>query len=180
MEKQSSLYFLALIPPKHISDKIHAIKLYVAEKHNCKHALKSPPHITLEPPFHYPLHKENFLLQKISELNKSLSDTDIPVELNGYDVFLPKVVFINVIQNSLLTNVYNHVHSFVKTELKVVKDLPPRPFHPHITIAFRDVKKHLVTQILEDVKQNFPIKETFCTHTIALLKYGEHQWNAIL
>lgn len=180
MEKQSSLYFLALIPPKHISDKIHAIKLYVSEKYNCKHALKSPPHITLEPPFHYSLHKENFLLQKISELNKSLPDTDIPVELNGYDVFLPKVVFINIIQNSLLTNAYNHVHSFVKTELKVVKDLPPRPFHPHITIAFRDVKKHLVTQILEDLKQNFPIKETFCISNVSLLYFTNKHWEVIM
>ncbi|GAB4206534.1 MAG: 2'-5' RNA ligase family protein [Bacteroidia bacterium] len=177
---EQSLYFIALIPPKEIYNHLHSLKEYIAQKYHCKQALKSPPHITLEPPFQYPPKKESFLIQKINALNTLLPHKNILVEINDYDVFLPKVVFANVLQTAELKDTYNYVHQYVKTQLGIVKDLPPRPFHPHITIAFRDVKKQQTSLILQDLKNHHPLNIRFSVQYVSLLKHDGKQWQIIL
>ncbi|MCX7728154.1 MAG: 2'-5' RNA ligase family protein [Bacteroidia bacterium] len=177
---ETSLYFIALIPPKNVFETIHTIKLYVSEKYHCKQALKSPPHITLEPPFSFPLKKEEYLIKKVKQINSQLNLSNITIELSDYDIFLPRVIFINVRNTDALTHLYNTVHYFVKTELNIVKDLPPRLFHPHITVAFRDVKKQQVPLIVQDLKNNYPIQESFTIQLISLLKHNGKEWDIIL
>lgn len=175
-----NLYFVALIPPKEIFDDIQTIKLYVSEKYRCRQALKSPPHITIEPPFRYSSIKEQLLCQKINELNIHLIQNPVLIDLNNYDVFLPKVVFIKVNEHYALTELYNTTHFFLKTELKITKELQPRPFHPHITIAFRDVKKQQIPLILQAVQKKFPMSTQFYINRLHLLKHDGKQWNIIL
>lgn len=179
MRTDLSLYFLALIPPGEVFEQINIIRQYVAAKYNCKQALKSPPHITIEPPFKYAKVKEDYLFDKLEQLNKSLPHKTIPIELMNYDIFPPRVIFIDVINNPILTETYQFVHSFVKNHLGIVKDLPPRPFHPHITIAFRDVKEYLCTCIMEDIQMHFPIHIQFTVRKITMLRYNNNQWNIL-
>jgi len=176
MSDKHSLYFIALLPPYDKLKSIQNIKEYVASTYHCKHALKSPPHITIVPPFQYPIEKEKFLYNKIEELNKHLSKTIINIHIDGYAIFLPKVIFINVLMSPELVKLYNQVNDFVKTELKIYKDLPPRPFHPHITIAFKDIKKTLVQDILKDLQEKFPIQDSFSVNKITLLKHNGKYW----
>jgi 2'-5' RNA ligase len=48
---EEKLYFIAIIPPQPYKEKIAGIKQSFAEIYHVSHALKSPPHITLIPPF---------------------------------------------------------------------------------------------------------------------------------
>jgi len=173
------LYFIALIPPENISQKIHQIKLYVSKKYHCKHSLKSPPHITIIPPFRYSDKKEIELIENIQSFNQNNFSQSIFVQINNYDVFLPKVVFIKVLHSNELQNLYEKTHHFVKTKLKIINDLDSRPFHPHITIAFKDIKREETLTIKSDIEQIFPISETFEVSKITLLKYIHHQWEII-
>ncbi len=175
-----SFYFIAIIPPSPLFEKIHQIKLFVAQKYFCKQALKSPPHITIIPPFRYQPNKESFLFHKIQALNHQLSAPTINITLNGYDVFLPKVIFVNILPHPSLTQLYEHTQSYVKKELNIIKDLLPRPFHPHITVAFRDIKKSFTISILNDLQQHFPIHEHFTYQQLSLLKHNGKNWNVIL
>ena len=45
------MYFVAIVLPSHLNEKLLAYKQLMLEKYNCKVALKSPAHITLVPPF---------------------------------------------------------------------------------------------------------------------------------
>lgn len=175
-----SLYFLAILPPPELSQKIHQIKLYIARKYHCKHALKSPPHLTIEPPFRFSNRKELLLIQNIHKLNQQLQTFHTTVHLKNYDVFLPKVVYIKVLENTELVDIYNTTHPFIKTQLKITKDLPPRPFHPHITVAFRDIKKHDTLSILQELQKFFPIQDSFQFQKISLLKHNGQNWEVIL
>ena len=47
------LYFIALLPPDSIQDYATEVKQYFADNYDSKHAFKSPPHITLQPPFEW-------------------------------------------------------------------------------------------------------------------------------
>ncbi len=180
MHSLPALYFVAIIPPIEIYENIQKIKLYVSKKYNCKHALNSPPHITIEPPFRFSGAKEHLLIRNIYHLNQQLQTFHTTIQLKDYDVFLSKVIFIKVLENAELIDIYNTTHQFIKTQLKITKDLPPRPFHPHITIAFRDVKKQFVTNILQDVRQHFPIEASFEFKWLSLLKHNGQNWEIIL
>ena len=46
-----SLYFIAVLPSEEIHEEITVLKHEIAEKYESKHALRSPPHITLHMPF---------------------------------------------------------------------------------------------------------------------------------
>src|SRR5437879_352960 len=48
---KKELYFLALMPPLPVAQKIHRLKEEIAEKYNSRHSLKVPEHVTLIPPF---------------------------------------------------------------------------------------------------------------------------------
>ena len=61
----SSLYFIAIIPPDPIKSKIENIKLEFSKKYKTLHALKSPPHITLHPPF-------NMMEDELDDICKAL------------------------------------------------------------------------------------------------------------
>ncbi|MTJ07719.1 2'-5' RNA ligase family protein [Anabaena sp. UHCC 0204] len=47
-------FFIALLPPQHIQEYANSIKQYFADKYASRSAQKSPPHITLQPPFEWP------------------------------------------------------------------------------------------------------------------------------
>ncbi|GAB4453236.1 MAG: 2'-5' RNA ligase family protein [Bacteroidia bacterium] len=173
------LYFIAILPPPFLSEKINTIKYDISEKYHCKHALKSPPHITLIPPFKLSSKKEPALANAIQTFN-SQSIQSFEIILNNYDVFLPKVVFINVINSPELIAFQKEVEKYFRIHFNIVKDLPPRPFHPHITIAFRDVKKHQTLDILNEVKQHFPIQEKFTLNNISLLKHNGSNWEVLV
>ncbi|MDA3817965.1 MAG: 2'-5' RNA ligase family protein [Prolixibacteraceae bacterium] len=75
------------------SGNIKLIKEEVCEKYNSCHALKSPPHITLQKPFKRTDEEEQTIiktLQKAADNQKSFE-----VILNRHGAFPPKVIYIN-------------------------------------------------------------------------------------
>jgi len=52
--KKAPLFFVALLPPEDLQREISAFKKHIANTWGACHALKSPPHITLQPPFDWP------------------------------------------------------------------------------------------------------------------------------
>lgn len=171
-----NLYFIAIIPPPPLFNKIQFIKEYIAQKYECKQALKSPPHITLVPPFKYKEKKELLLVKAIEQFNQQQKNSPLNIKLDNFDVFLPKVIYINVIPSFELVMCHQNILKMTKVKLKIIKDKDPRPFHPHITIAFRDVKKNILSLIIEDLKEHFVIEDNFICTQISLLKHNGIKW----
>ena len=63
-------YFLAIMPPTEIEQRIYSLKQEVAEKFNSKAALRSPAHITLHMPFLWKEAKEVRLVDKLVQATK--------------------------------------------------------------------------------------------------------------
>ncbi|MFM7858912.1 MAG: 2'-5' RNA ligase family protein, partial [Flammeovirgaceae bacterium] len=54
-----------------------------------------------------------------------------------------------------------------------------QPFQPHVTIAFRDLRKPMFERAWEEFKhRNF--KAEFTVDSIALLKHNGKHWNVIM
>src|SRR5574343_274054 len=168
-------YFIAVIPPEPVYSEIESVKKEVSVKYNNKSALRSPPHITLHMPFEWKSEKENILIESLQ--NFSFTET-FHAELKNYSCFEPKVVFIDVVPNEKLTSLRNNLVAHVKQNLNIFNQSGDmRAFHPHITIAFCDLKKSAFYEMMEEYRNKnydaeFPVTSFF------LLKHSGKHWEA--
>jgi 2'-5' RNA ligase len=172
-----SLYFIAVVPPLAIQEEITHLKHVVAEKFGSKHALNAPPHITLHMPFKWKEKKISKLHTAIDEINADLQPFN--VELQGFDFFEPRVVFVHVVQNDSLNSLQALVVDRCRKKLKLDNgNYKDRPFHPHVTIAFRDLRK----RTFHEAKAYFEKRaysKTFKAERVQLLKHDGKKWNIL-
>ena len=166
-------YFIAIVPPEHLLSEIQNIKQSIFDKYQSKGALRSPAHITLHMPFSFEEDKEYKLIECLSEFQ---FNTVFPIFLNNYDCFEPRVVFINVEEQSELYNLQKQLVNHVKRRLNLFNQSDDmRSFHPHITIAFRDLKKPMFYKVWEEFKSKH-FSGNFNCDSISLLKHQKDEW----
>ncbi|MFY0625372.1 MAG: 2'-5' RNA ligase family protein [Reichenbachiella sp.] len=152
-----------------------ALKEQLAEKYNCKSALKSPPHITLHMPFQWRSDREDLLIEKLREFD--FSGFSIDILLKGFGFFDPGVVFVDVVENENLTKLQSELIGYIRKSFNLFNaNYKDKPFHPHVTIGFRDIKKSLFPEI----KAEYMLREfegKFQTSGFHLLKHNGKTWD---
>ncbi len=172
-----SLFFIAIVPPDPVRSEIHALKEEVTERFGSKHALRSPPHITLHMPFKWKVKKEEQLFSLIRELNSGFKP--FLIQLKDFDFFEPRVVFVNVEPSESLEQLQQEVIDRCRKNLKLDNgNYKNRPFHPHITIGFRDLKKPQFYAAKKYFGQQSYSGE-FQTQEISLLKHDGKVWHEV-
>jgi 2'-5' RNA ligase len=98
--------------------------------------------------------------------------------LRGFSHFNKKVLFINVNENRALEEIKRQTEKhFIQMFRDSIKT-DDHAFHPHITIANRDLKPADFIKAWEHfAKKDF--KEMFQIRSISLLKLGPDKWNVI-
>jgi 2'-5' RNA ligase len=173
-EEKTKLYFIALIPPQPIYDEALEQKHYFKEHYNSKASLNSPPHITLHMPFRWKEQKEEQLVQKLEDFIKVFDP--IKVCLDNFSAFAPRVIFINVVKTDALEMLQKSIQRFCKKELNLFNaNYKEQPFHPHLTLAFRDLKKPNFKKAWEEFAQK-EYKAEFIADKLALLKHNGKTW----
>jgi 2'-5' RNA ligase len=168
-------YFIAIIPPSPVYEEIWKLKQYFQEKYHTRAALNSPPHITLHMPFQWKLHKEEGLVEQLGTFIKRLDPFKIC--LDNFSSFPPRVIFINAIMSEALENVQKNLERFCKRELNLFNaNYQDRPFHAHVTLAFRDLDKQEYKVAWEEFKDK-EYKAEFIADKIALLKHDGKTWH---
>lgn len=169
-----SLYFIALLPPQEIQDYANEVKQYFADNYDSKHAQKSPPHITLQPPFEWDSGKLADLeecLQKFV-MGRNL----IPIILDGYNAFVPRVIYIDVVQTPDLLTLQGDLMAYLENHLGIVDIGKSRGFTPHMTVAFKDLKRnHFKAAWVEF--ENRELHFEFTAQKLTLLKHEDKKWN---
>lgn len=173
---EHNMYFLAILCPPLVDDKVLRFKHWVKEQFGSVVALKSPAHITLIPPFWLEEVREKGLLQSLQSFTSDMEELEI--QLEGFSHFGKKVLFVQVKESPSLQELQlqteNHFLEPFGDNIK--KD--NRPFHPHITIANRDIKPGDFEKAWQYFSKKV-FKETFRTKTISLLKLSTDKWNVI-
>lgn len=168
-------FFLAIIPPEPILGEVMALKEYFSLHHRSKGALRSPAHITLHMPF-------DWTEKKVEKLKKALTlfssgQKPVKITLSNFGCFAPRVIFIRVEHSQELLELQKKSDTFFKTELNVFsaayRDLP---FHPHMTVAFRDIRKEEFTAAWK-IFENKKFEASFTADSIALLRHDGLKWN---
>lgn len=170
-EKQ---YFIAIIPPEPIYDEAREQKEYFKEHYNSRASLNSPPHITLHMPFRWDEDDEDTLEVRLAQFVENAHP--VKIKLNNFSSFPPKVIFINVEMNDDLRNLQQNLQRYCKRTLNLFNaNYRELPFHPHLTVAFRDLKKPNFQRAWEEFKQK-DFQAEFTADKVTLLKHSGRVW----
>jgi 2'-5' RNA ligase len=168
-------YFLALVIPEPFFEKIESVKQTLFLEQGLKGALRSPAHITLHRPFEWKEEKENTLIEKLNTFKFS---GELQIELNNFSFFEPRVIYVDVLPSKELILLHNSLKNFAKTELKLFNEVTDlRGFHPHVTVASRDLKRPKFYELVPDFKTK-KLNGVFNCNSFCLLKL-EKKWEVL-
>lgn len=139
MATNQSLYFIALLPPNDLTNKIDLERKSFSEKFQSFHALKTQPHVTLIAPFK---RAENFEVEMHLQMQEFFVNVNsFQVVINGYGCFQKgnKVIFYKVEKSKELIAMHRQFVYFLRTQLHFSERETSYMYHPHITIAHRDL-----------------------------------------
>ncbi|MBP0021879.1 MAG: 2'-5' RNA ligase family protein [Cyanobacteria bacterium SBLK] len=165
-------FFIALLPPQTVRQAANEIERYFANTYNSRKALNSPPHITLQPPFDWPIENLSILEQNLKEF--ATARTPIPVTLSGFGAFSPRVIYINPLKTPELMALGEDLSRHLKTNLGINHG-DRRPFSPHLTVAFRDLTKANFKRAWPEFKNKAFFAE-FVIPQLTLLIHNGKQW----
>jgi 2'-5' RNA ligase len=176
MAKSIGKYFIAIVPEGEIQENATQLKLMLKQEFNIKYALKSPSHVTLKMPFSWNEAKED----KLKGLLKSFFEDIEPFEISysGFDRFGKRVIFVKIKEEPALFSLQHSLSQYCKRELKLVVELSDKAYHPHMTLAFKDIKPAQFDTYWSFIKkQRFYASES--VKNVALLKRIEGSWEVM-
>ncbi|NES25140.1 MAG: 2'-5' RNA ligase family protein [Symploca sp. SIO3E6] len=174
-DQTKSLFFIALLPPEAFQHRANEIKQYFAQTYNSQGALKSPPHITLQPTFDWSQDTLTILEQSLRSFGEI--HTPIPITLRGFGTFAPKVIYINVLKSPELLSLQAELMAHLKVSLGIIhQNSQNRPFNPHLTVAFRDLTKHNFRLAWPEFEHR-QLEYEFTASELTLLIHDGRQWN---
>ncbi len=176
MAKTIGKYFIAIVPEGDIQSEAKALKLEMQKRFNLKYALKSPAHITLKMPFNWNENKEEVLIHKLDGFFKNFQP--LVLELCNLGRFGKRVIFINVTESEILHSLQTALKQYCKTNLNLVTELSDSAYHPHMTVAFKDIKEKRFQEYW-DFAQTLKFDKSLQVQKIALLKRIEGRWKVI-
>jgi 2'-5' RNA ligase len=169
-----SRFFIALLPPQDIQDYANQIKQYFADNYASRHAQKSPPHITLQPPFQW----ANSDISRIEAFLAEFAHTkqSLPITLSGFAAFAPHVIYINVVRSQELLSLQTDLMAHVETNFGIVDKVgKTRPFAPHMTVAFRDLTRQNFQAAWPEF-ENRQLHFEFTADKLTLLIHDGRRW----
>ena len=171
----SQLFFIALLPPLEIQAEITEIKQYFAQNYKSYHALKSPPHITVYPPFKWFPNNLPVLEQCLRDF--AANHSPVPVILDGFGAFAPRVIFVHPLKTPELMAVQADLIANLESSLGLVHEqFKTRPFAPHMTVAFRDLKRQAFKAAWPEFRDR-PLFFNFAATHLTLLVHNGQRWN---
>lgn len=171
----TGLYFLALLLPEPLCARITAIKQEFAERFASRHALTSPPHMTLFPPFRWPVDD----LDRFECLRGfCASQPPVPVSLDGFGCFAPRVIYARPHKSPALVDLHSRLQNHLRTHLGLVDEMAARrPFSPHVTVAFRDLTPERFAQAWREFAER-PLAASIVATEMTLLVHEGGRWQA--
>ncbi len=174
MKPTETRYFIALIPPDPIQSDVQEIKEHFQIAYNSKGALRSPGHVTLMMPFLWKEKKEAKLFDLLVQATK---EEKFNLEFDGFGAFPPRTIFIKSKVCHELMDFQSRLARHAKRQMNLFNATHNRGYHPHMTVAFRDLKKDQFVEAWKEFKDR-PFNAQFEVNDFWLLKHDGERWNA--
>lgn len=163
-------YFLAIVPEGEFQERVTNLKLEIRDRFQAKYALKSPPHVTVKMPFIFNEAKEEQLIERLRSFRSNYEPINLTIK--GVKTFGERVIYLDVHAKQDLYNFQSDLKTFCKRELNLVDELSDRNFQPHMTIAFKDIKKSQFQNILQFVTEMRLVQKIEVSNIMLLKRVG--------
>lgn len=118
--------------------------------------------------------KEDVLVEAIKDFAERFHSFEL--RFLNFSCFEPRVIFIDVERNEPLEKLQKELHRFCKTKLNLFNaNYKEHAFHPHLTLAFRDLKKQNFLAAWEEFKGR-KFERTCQVSAVSLLKHDGKGW----
>jgi 2'-5' RNA ligase len=168
-------FFIALLPPSTVQTEVTQIKEYFRDHHGSGAALRSPPHITLFPPFRW----ADAAITPLSTTLTHFAQSQTPptIELSGFGAFPLRVIYIHVEKTPSLMALQASLVTHLRASLGLQSPARSRhrAFTPHLTVAFRDLKPAAFRRSWPDFQAR-PFAATFTVPNLTLLRHDGQRW----
>ncbi len=171
---KTELFLIALVPPLPLREQVRSLKLEMLQLYGAGHALKAPAHITLEGPFRLAPDTANKLEDTLDEF--SGQQRPITVQLRDFDHFSIRVIFIRILEHGPVIALERQLTSVLSGSQLLQKRPKPIPFHPHMTIATRDLEEAAFFKAWADFK-NRAFHAFFEVNSLHLLRHNGKNWD---
>ena len=171
-----NMYFVALVAPEEINQQVVKWKNFFKDHYQCIVALKSPAHITIVPPFWMKEELEDDLISSINQFSKTINMFEIV--LKNFAAFKPKVIYVDVIANQRLNDIHRSLNDFIYARNKFPIKKEDRPFHPHVTLATRDLYKKAFNEAWK-IFSKTQYEALWKVNGISLLRHNKKNWDVI-
>ena len=132
------LKLIAILVPEPIRSQVLAEQQHIADTWGPKHALRTPPHLTIIPPLTVDDNTDVVIRDIAVTIAQRTSLFNL--KLHGYGAFKPRVVFIQPENSDALQDLYTQWRTLLERGTPhLLRKYPDRPYHPHLTLAHRDV-----------------------------------------
>ncbi len=171
---QQNLKLIAIIPPEPVFSDIRKEQEYIADTWGPKHAMRAPPHITIIPPLALTSSEVGWLFGMANALSGSVSG--FTMDLRDYGSFKPRVLYINPLVNHDLHDLYDLWHQSLLAKMPhVLEKYPDRSFHPHITLAHKDVTHRQFDEMWNHFSSK-KYRASFRADHFCILQYTGEGW----
>jgi 2'-5' RNA ligase len=174
MKSFQALYFIAVLPDEKIAREVTAFKQYIASHFGASHALKSPPHITLLPPFKWAEAQEATLFEALEQFAEG--QPPFLLQLKSFNCFAPRVLFVDVAPNPALHALQQQLEKHLEKTLNL-RDDSSHGFNPHMTIAHKDLARAQFQPAWAHFSA-LPYERECNIEALALVKHNGRVWEA--
>jgi 2'-5' RNA ligase len=167
-------WYVAVLPPPEIQDFALEIQAIFRDRYKSQAARKSPPHITLQPPFSG--QPDLAVLAKVLTAFAALQPPP-QVQLHGFGAFPPRVIFIQVQPTPDLVNLQRDLRQHLEQTLGIIDpQASSRSFTPHITVGFRDLTPANFQAAWAEFQPRSYVAE-FVPTSLTLLRHDGERWH---
>ncbi|GEP50146.1 hypothetical protein FNO01nite_08180 [Flavobacterium noncentrifugens] len=179
-QEMEKLYFIAIVPPKEISEEITLIKQDFEKNYESSRALKVMPHITLKAPFKLFESDHQHLLKWFEKINIPIQK--FIVELKDFKSFPnpeQPVIYVHPEKSDAMNQLQKALIQEFKSTFRGVKsNTADSGFNPHMTVAYRDLKPEQFEKAWE-IYQHKRYEAKFSAEAFHLLQHDGTKWNVI-
>lgn len=168
------LYLIALLPPSPLRERVRALKEEMRSRFGSGHALNAPAHITLQMPFRLEPEGASALVRLLEGFCSR--QRPILLEIQGFGAFPPRVIFLRVGENERVAELEHALRAALAGEQGLKVESSGMPFHPHITIATRDLAEDAYRVAWEEFKDR-DFRASFEASGLFLLKHNGQSWD---
>jgi len=172
----AKMYFIALVAPEEIHRQVLEWKNFMKEHYGCVVALRSPSHITLMAPFWLEESLEQTLKDTLTEFSEQKGP--FPIQVKNFAAFKPRVIYVSVEPNQELQKLQADLQQSLINKGSFPIKGEDRPFHPHLSIATRDLYKKAFHEAW-NIFQGKKYEANWQANGITLLRHNEKNWEVI-